>query len=101
MDCFARAGPDAPVGLRAAYTVFPLGSALTWKLCIICNARAEVSAQFRPEFFSNEMSVRAIADNLRTDEDDPVRYASSVVLMGKAIAQRRNLIEHGNPYVYR
>src|ERR1700738_3683116 len=96
MDFFARAARSALVGLRA-YTVFSPGSVLTWNQWIICNARADFSAQFRPQFFSNEMSVRAIADNLGTDEDDQFGARFLVVLMGKAVAQTRNLIEQGNP----
>src|ERR1700758_4471232 len=95
MDCFARAGPDAPVALRA-YTVFPPGSVLTCSRWIICNARADVSTQFRPEFFGNEMSIRAVADNLRTDKDDQFGPRLGFVLIGKPISDTRNLIEQGN-----
>ena len=42
------------------------------------------------------MSVRAIADNLGTDEDYKFGTRLRVVLMGKCVAQTRNLIEQGN-----
>ena len=72
------------------------GSVLSWSPCIIRNARADISTQFRPEFFGNEMSIRAVADNLRTDKDDQFGPRLGFILIGKAIADTRNLIEQGN-----
>src|ERR1700738_1032133 len=42
------------------------------------------------------MSVRAVADNLGTDEDDELGPRLLVVLIRKAVADTRNLIEQGN-----
>ena len=68
-----------------------------WNPWVIYNARAEVSAQFRPKFFSNVMRIGSVTDNLWPDEDDQLGTGRLVVLMGKGVAQPRNLIEQGNP----
>src|SRR5258705_5938258 len=42
------------------------------------------------------MSIHAVADNLRADEDDQLGTGGLSVLMGEGVAQARNLIEQGN-----
>src|SRR5258708_38621221 len=42
------------------------------------------------------MSIHAVADNLRADEDDQLGTGRLSVLMGEGVAQARNLIEQGN-----
>src|SRR5882672_727983 len=66
-------------------------------LCVICQARADAATEFRPKFFGNVMSVHAVADNLGADKDDQLGAGLLFVLMGKGVAQTRNLIEQGNP----
>src|SRR5713101_5557058 len=43
------------------------------------------------------MSIHAVADNLRADEDDQLGTGRLSVLMREGVAQTRNLIEQGNP----
>src|ERR1700694_5818277 len=43
------------------------------------------------------MSIHAVADNLGADKDDQLGTGLLFVLIGKGVAQTRNLIEQGNP----
>src|SRR6266436_315923 len=77
---------------RCAIGVF--ASAETGCLCGIGRGRCNVSAQFRSQLFGDDMRVRAIADDLRTDEDDQLGALGCITLMAERVAKTRDLIEH-------
>src|SRR5882762_3174116 len=73
-----------------------VASAEAGGLCGIGRGRGNVSAQFRSQFFSDDMRVRTISDDLRANEDDQLGTLGGVALMAERIAEPRDLIEPGN-----
>src|SRR5579871_624069 len=60
----------------------------------IVGRRGDGAAQFRSKFFRNNMGVRAVTDDLRSDEDDELGALGVVGLMTHGVAEDGDLIEH-------
>src|ERR1700730_9195168 len=63
----------------------------------ICRTRGDTSAQFRSKLFGDDMGVRAVADDLRPDEDNQLGACRGVVLVPEGVAETGNRIEQRNP----
>src|SRR5690348_10315527 len=68
----------------------------TGGLCLGQFGCSDVAAQLRPQLFGDEVRIRAIANDLRSNEDDQLGAGCGIVLMSKRITEDWNLIEPGN-----
>src|SRR5712672_539632 len=86
--CGTRRSPAVPFGDLVSSQVMDPG--------LICYARVDAAAEFRPKLFGNNMSIHAVADNLGADEDDQFGTGHLFVLMRERVAEAWNLIEQGD-----
>src|SRR5437879_2378121 len=62
----------------------------------VIGTRSDTAAQFRPQFLRDMMSVQAVANNLRTNEDDELRPRPLLVLVRERVSQPLNFVQQWN-----
>src|SRR5262245_28411133 len=62
----------------------------------VISARSNAAAQFRSQLFGDMVGIQAVADDLRTYENDQLGPGSLLVLMREGITKSRDFIKQGD-----